>query len=164
MGVSKTIYALFDPRDGRVRYIGATSSKLFRRCATHRAMCRKTKSPVAVWVASLLDAGVRPSIRRVFGPTEEWEQAERDAITAHREAGCELLNVTAGGMGCHGLIPSKETRAKRSATLKARYANDPQQMAERQELARKAGRSEAARKAASDRMTAKWAARRTQCR
>ena len=160
----KTIYSLSDPRDGRVRYIGATSSKLYRRCATHRAMCRKLSTPVAAWIAPLLDAGVRPLIRCVAGPTEQWAQAERDAIAAHREAGCDLLNVALGGIGCYGVIPSEKSRSKRSATLRARYAADPQQMAERQRLARAAGQSEASRQAASQRMTAKWAARRNECR
>lgn len=160
----KRIYVLIDPRDCAVRYVGATQSKLYRRCATHRAMSKKTTTPVAGWIRELMALGLRPQIRPFGDPTDAWEGAERQAILHFRGQGADLLNVADGGMGCHGVIPSSTTRTKRSATLKARYANDPAQMAARQELARCAGRSEAARRSASERMTAKWAARRAACR
>lgn len=155
--VMKTIYVLRDPRDGCVRYVGATQSALYRRCATHRGMSRCMTSRVAVWLRELLEQGYRPTIEKIEEPTSDWENAERAAIARYRATGVDLLNETDGGMGCLNCVPGEETRAKRSKTLKARYANDPAQMAARQALMREAGRSLNSRKAASARMARIWA-------
>jgi len=160
----KELYVLIDPRDGSVRYAGATSYRyLSSRLSVHVKMCHKNTSRCAMWVRELLAAEQRPIIQS-RGRMLDWQQAERDLIASLRAAGADLLNMADGGLGVPGCKPSQETRAKRSATLKARYAKDPQQMAARQALARQAGKSEASRRAASERMTARWAARRQECR
>lgn len=154
MGV-KTIYLLRDPRDGRVRYVGATSNRLAKRLQLHVILSAKTTTRCAAWIRELTAARMAPSIEEIL-VADDWQTAERAAIAGLRAAGADLLNMADGGMGVSGCRPSDATREKRSATLKARYANDPAQMAARQELMRNAGRSQASRKAASARMTAIW--------
>jgi hypothetical protein len=157
MGVTKTIYVLRDPETQAIRYVGATTYPyLNSRLKVHVAMCREGTSPCALWVRGLVDRGLSPVIEAVRKTTEDWEAEEREAIVEFRAAGHDLLNVALGGMGCHGVIPNEATRAKRSRTLKDYYANNPEAMAERQELMRRAARSDAARTAASNRMRGIW--------
>ena len=152
----KTIYILRHPESGSIRYVGATVTPLSQRLSVHIAMAHKNTSKCAAWIRSLLARGLKPLIAGVH-TTMYWQEAERETILQYRALGYRLLNMTAGGLGVLGCKPSSATRAKRSATLKARYANDPVQMAARQELMRNAARSPAARAAASARMRAVWA-------
>jgi hypothetical protein len=154
--VKKTIYVLLHPKSHAIRYVGATVSALAKRLALHVAMADKNTSKCAAWVRALRARGLRPVIKAVSLPVVDWEVQERAHVKAYRFAGCRLLNMTEGGMGCHGCRPADKTRVKRSATLKARYADDPAQMKARQELMRKAARSPQARAAASARMTRIW--------
>lgn len=158
----KRIYRLRDPRDGAVRYVGATSYTLRKRLQMHVTLSVRNTCLSAAWVRELVALRLQPQVE-LIAETDDWQAAEQDAIASARAAGAQLLNQTDGGMGVRGCKPSEATRAKRSATLKARYANDPAQLAARQELARQAARSDAGRRAASERMTAKWAARRAGC-
>lgn len=154
----KTVYYLRHPKTGVLRYIGATSTSLARRLAGHLAMSVHGTSRCAIWIRSLRAQGLRPEIIRLIGPTEYWAFHERRFIEDRRAEGKNLLNMADGGPGgASGCRPSSETRAKRSTTLKTRYANDPIQMTARQELARKAARSANGRASASARMTAIWA-------
>jgi hypothetical protein len=150
----KVIYCLRDPDTRAVRYIGATKQTLAKRLSVHLALCHRTTTSCARWLRGLLAGGKRPVIERIEGPVDDWQEAERRWIAQYRPI-ADLLNQTDGGMGCHGCRPADASRAKRSASLKQRYA-DPVAMAERQELARRAGRSTAGRAAASARMRSIW--------
>lgn len=152
----KTTYCLRHPKSGAIRYVGATTD-LIRRLANHVAQSSYQTHPCAVWVRSLVAQGLRPTIHLLVGPSLDWARYEREYIKLFRAEGKRLLNMTDGGLGMAGCKPGAMTRAKRSRTLKTRYANDPIQMAARQELARKAARSANGRAAASARMTAIWA-------
>lgn len=90
------IYALYDERDGRVRYVGMTRASLPRRLEGHlreptnAAMARYLKSP-----------GSRPAIKLLeHVAKDEWEAAERGWICWFRQRG-ELLNVDPGGNHRH---------------------------------------------------------------
>lgn len=155
----KELYVLIDPRDGRVRYAGATAYRLAKRLQMHVTLSRRNTSRSAAWIRELADADLRPIIE-TRGIVIEWQHAEQDLIAALRADSADLLNMADGGLGVRGCRPNDETRQKRSRTLKKRYADDPKQMEARRELARQAGRSEAARRSASERMTKRWAALR----
>jgi hypothetical protein len=154
--VKKRIYVLQHPKSGAVRYVGATVSNLPKRLALHLAMMNKNTSKCAAWLRGLAARGLRPTIQQVTKPVEHWERAETRYISLYRAQGKHLLNMTDGGRGQRNCFPDAATRAKRSSTLKARYASDPTQMAKRQELMRCAARHPNARAAASARMTRIW--------
>jgi len=91
-----SIYALWDPRDGGIRYIGVTNKKLGARLDRH--FKSPTNAAMRGWFAELFSAGRGPRIELLEKvPPEEWEDAERGWIHWCRQQG-ELLNVDRGGM------------------------------------------------------------------
>jgi hypothetical protein len=115
------IYALLDPRDGVVRYIGYSKNRPSQRLAHH--VCHAiegSKTPCACWVRELLSEGKIPDIITLkIDATFEDEVAE---ISARRAAGEPILNVNNGGPGAPGKRGpmSIEQRQKISAALKGR--------------------------------------------
>ena len=113
------IYALIDPRDGQVRYIGkAQNSK--RRLAAHLREARR-RTPVYDWIRKLRSMGLTPTVR-VLSVTSDWRHEERKLIAWGRALGCRLLNIADGGdqPAC-----SQEQRSLNAKALNARYADDP---------------------------------------
>lgn len=123
------IYALADPRDGRVRYVGKSNRPYKRRnshvfhALRHGLMFR--------WIEDLNRAGCRPRVLILEAiPVAGWQERERWWIAALRSAGRELLNVCSGGNGLTthcaetrealrrkftGRVVSAETREKNRA-------------------------------------------------
>lgn len=104
------IYTLSDPRTGEVRYVGRT----FRgrqRLVEHLSKAKRGgRTYRDCWIKSLLVLGLRPSmtvLQEGFG--EGWQDAERDWIAKYRESG-RLVNLTDGGEGFPGYVPSAELR------------------------------------------------------
>lgn len=114
------IYALLDPRDGAVRYVGKTGQRLSRRLAMHIRHAAKAQWPVSVWIRSLVEAGTTPEIHRLEIAGEDWGACEQRWIDHFRAAGAELTNVTRGGTGCTGLAHTPEARAKIRAAATGR--------------------------------------------
>lgn len=88
-----TIYALVDPRDGRVRYIGRTSQSLVERLQGHcdYAARYRSQTPLMRWLRELLAAGISPRIRALAVVSDVLaDAAEHQYIAAHPG----LLNVT----------------------------------------------------------------------
>jgi hypothetical protein len=90
------IYALVNPNDTRVFYIGQTSMRLSRRLwehVTHAPMRRSVKEK---YIADLLVSGVKPQILELAvlnNPSEqEVIQTEQAWIDFYRTQGCELTN------------------------------------------------------------------------
>ena len=89
------IYGLFDPRDGRVRYIGKTFN-LGNRLSSHRGS--KGDTPVERWVQRLSVDKVKPGLTILGQPKDEgWEAGETFWIQLSRSFTPDLLNVTDGG-------------------------------------------------------------------
>jgi hypothetical protein len=131
------IYALMDPRDKRVRYVGKADNprRRLHRHLSSRAKCHRTH-----WLTQLKDAGLKPILnilREV--PYAEWTYWEQYFIQLYRETSA-LTNATDGGEGSHGLkqrpasnlknrlahlgrTVSDETRLKMSVTLTGRPSN-----------------------------------------
>ncbi len=104
------VYLLMDPETLDVRYVGQSSNGMSRARKPHRhGYC-------GYWVASLEKRNLRPVVRLL----QEWETisaAELDAAEAYwisyfKEAGCRITNLTSGGEGSLGWVPSAETRRK----------------------------------------------------
>lgn len=91
------IYALRDPRDGRVRYIGKANSAADR-LRSHLRDSRRRDTPVYRWIRKLLAAGHAPLVEVIWRvPADGWQEHERNAIAFAVERGHKLLNVAPGG-------------------------------------------------------------------
>lgn len=96
------IYALTDPRSGRLCYVGATSDAR-RRLRAHVLSARMNDgvaTPVRQWIRELVEVGLRPILREIEEvPFEERAAAEAAWIVWLRNQGIDLLNVRGGGAG-----------------------------------------------------------------
>jgi len=104
------IYVLSDPRTDTVRYVGVTF-RARRRFNEHlsRAM-RGGKTYRDCWIRSLVNAGIRPTYRVIEqGIGDGWQDRERFWIAHYRVEG-KLTNLTDGGDGTPGLVPSERCR------------------------------------------------------
>lgn len=113
------IYLLKHPQTSEVRYVGRAFNPHARLNGhVSKARCAPD-SPVACWVRSLLDRGLRPILRVVDeAGLDDWQAREQFWIAHHREHGARLLNLTAGGDGLIGA--SDSTRVKIGAASRGR--------------------------------------------
>jgi hypothetical protein len=181
MAEVRVIYALADPCTLAVRYIGVTSKPPKERLARHisEAMAAPVDSTShrIRWLRALIKAGNKPtlSVLRTVSGDDAWQSAERAEIARAKAGGARLVNGTDGGDGTtgrkwrpgaelkkrladamRGKKMSPESCARKSQTLRAKYANDPAAMTMRRAMAAQAARSKNGRAAASARMTAIW--------
>lgn len=111
------IYALVDPRDGVVRYVGKTIKKLERRLAGHLNEKKDTRK--FRWIQTLLQDGLTPKIKLIDTvPSESWEEHEIKWIAWHKANGFDLTNTTSGGDGVHDM--TQESRDKVARATKKR--------------------------------------------
>lgn len=133
MIVMTTIYALKDPRDDSVRYVGATRKKLHARLRDHEFSITRieNKAPRYEWLRQLSAAGLRPLIEQLeVVPEAQMAEAEERWITRHRKCGCDLLNVKRGGGGPKSTSIrnpwTTEQREAHAARMRKRYEEDPE--------------------------------------
>lgn len=114
-----SIYALLDPRNQSVRYIGKTIENLERRLKGHIDDCSKYRSHRANWIKLLRSLGKKPIIFLLEEvPEEFWRDAERFWIKHFRSIGAKLTNETDGGDS--GMRMSPESRARMSTAKKGK--------------------------------------------
>ena len=90
------IYALHDPRDGVVRYIGKAKDAQ-KRLRSHLAEKRR-EYPVYLWIRELASLGLRPSLAVLVQCNDgSWKEHEREHIARERKTNPQLLNLAAGG-------------------------------------------------------------------
>lgn len=90
-----TIYALSDPLDDCVRYVGMTRTNLGTRI--HRHLKEPTNAAMRRWFAYVRKIGLSPRITALEYVNEtEWEDAERGWVYWFKQRG-QLLNVDPGG-------------------------------------------------------------------
>ena len=79
-------YALIDPRDGAIRYVGRTVSALNIRLNSHirTSVKGKSNSPKAQWIRELVSVGLSPVIRLL----EEVDVENGAEIETRREIYC----------------------------------------------------------------------------
>lgn len=109
------IYGLSDPRTGAIRYVGVTFRGK-RRFNEHLSRAvRGGRTHRDCWIRSLIAAGVRPVYEILeTGYGDGWQTRECYWIAHHRALG-DLTNLTDGGDGAPGYIPTPELRRKWSA-------------------------------------------------
>ena len=89
------LYALIDPRNNLVMYIGKTCRTLQYRLTMH--LCQGAKAVMA-WTAELKVDGLKPEIFLIDEvPMDEWRRREIELIEAFPSGG--LLNKLSGGEG-----------------------------------------------------------------
>lgn len=116
------IYALLDPRDGAIRYIGKANSAA-KRIKTHLQDSTRRNTPVYCWIRKLVGLGLAPRIEVLRTvQRNDWPQAEREEIANARERGERLLNLAAGG---NEPFCSTETRQANGAKNARSVHNDP---------------------------------------
>lgn len=90
------IYALRDPDNGEVRYIGKANNAA-KRLTTHIRDSRVRDNPVHRWIRKLGRDNKLPTITVECVATGDWKDLERQLIAQHRADGARLLNVADGG-------------------------------------------------------------------
>lgn len=112
------IYALIDPRNDRVRYIGWTSTTLEKRLYKHLLPSElKKKTHKNNWLNQLVCENLRPIIVEIEKvPYKDYQESERKWIAYYGRE--NLTNGTDGGEGMLGWVPSEDTRRKLSETMK----------------------------------------------
>ncbi len=91
------IYALLDPRDNRVRYVGLTGTPLHVRMFFHLQSARHgERGPKATWIRELLELRLEPQIV-LIEETLEGPKREIYWIAHFRKVAGDLTNWTDGG-------------------------------------------------------------------
>lgn len=118
---SWVVYALKDPRDGAVRYVGFTRKGVENRLGRHIYNATREGAPafdysVARWIRKLRSAGVNPIIEQIESGTGDWASREQFHIARMSAEGCDLTSVALGG---HFMMPP-EARRRAGEKLKTR--------------------------------------------
>lgn len=118
-----TVYVLIDPRDDRVRYVGATTQMLKDRLQGHMT---RAAARVKAWIDDLAADGLTPRIEPISEgvPESQLRDREREEITRRLIAGDRLLNEAATAQGRrHIERRSEEERIERERSAWEHVAN-----------------------------------------
>jgi hypothetical protein len=117
------IYALVDPRNKAIRYIGKSINPR-NRLATHLSKSSlKKRTHKNCWIKSLLKLGLKPELELIdeVDYRDDWTIEEKRWIARLRNlvpGYPPLTNSTDGGDGVKGLVFSEETRKRMSEIRK----------------------------------------------
>lgn len=125
-----SVYRLVDPAEPEhYRYVGKTKTKnLKRRFLEHIRGARNENTKITHkvnWIRSLFDGDLCPIMEVIEKVDTEEKAFEREKyyIKKYRAEGHDLTNLTDGGEGMSGWVPSIETRKNMSETMKGnKYA------------------------------------------
>lgn len=109
MKTTTFIYALIDPRNEAIRYIGKSDSPKIR--FDHHLIDKKNVTHKTNWIQSLLKIGLKPDFDILDKVnSNEWQFWERHYISLYKSFGCQLTNLTDGGDGVSdstGIVSNK---------------------------------------------------------
>lgn len=120
------IYGLVDSVTNEIRYIGKSTSGLSRPNDHLKPKNYLNENNYkAHWIKKSIEEGNIPSIIILTSTEnkEELNQLEMDLIAKYRAAGARLTNLTDGGEGSVGWVPSEETKKNISEARKKYYEN-----------------------------------------
>lgn len=110
------IYALKDPRDNRVRYIGK-SVNIKNRYLSHLNTFDGTNLRKENWIKSLLDKGLKPVVEIIeICNRNNWADCEKYWIKKFRAIDSDLTNISDGGDDSFNSLASRNFRVKKFAT------------------------------------------------
>jgi len=117
------IYALIDPRNNDIKYIGLTKRSLETRLLEHISSSKNTKKESSTykkrWVQSLLKLKLKPSIILIEDRLTVDEAKKREVYyISFYKLEYKLTNLTEGGDGTVGYKMSKKSRKKLGEKLK----------------------------------------------
>ena len=93
------IYALLDPRDGKIRYVGKANDTA-RRLKAHVNPARYKPTHKFNWLKSLRNLSLKPVMVTLEEcPTSVWKHREKYWIRYFYKRGYNLTNYTSGGDG-----------------------------------------------------------------
>lgn len=123
MAVGKTsIYALIDPRDGSIRYIGRTSHDPSVRVAGHIRNSKHLNMPVNCWIRKLKALDLKPEWKTMKVVRGNGYATEQSLIKEYRKI-THLLNLSDGGPGPTGFKWSEDSKEKlRQVNLGKKYS------------------------------------------
>jgi len=116
------IYALLDPRNGDIRYVGWTV-RLQGRIKRHVAevVAGRARTRCGDWIRELLSVGLKPDFKVLeSGCGNSYSLAERDWIFRLRSSGIDLTNERPGG---EGFITHHSPDMSRELIQRKRYAS-----------------------------------------
>lgn len=93
------IYGLFDPRSGKLRYIGKSYDPK-RRLYLHIRIARKNENNTHIsnWIRQLLKSDLQPYFKVLEICSEDnWQEKERSWIKSARDSGLDIVNISKGG-------------------------------------------------------------------
>lgn len=113
------IYALIDPRDNKIKYIGLTTTG-FSRIATHYNAKKKENTRKVNWVNKLKSLNLCFTVEylQYCNSVEELKTAEKYWIKYYKSIGVDLLNHTEGGEDIFIPIYTDEQRKLHSEKVK----------------------------------------------
>ncbi len=109
------IYALKDPRDGVIRYIGKANDSA-KRFKSHMRDSARRNTPVYKWIRELISLGLKPEIEVIERVSKDsWPEKEKSHIA---KIGLDnLLNVAIGGNQPFCDLDTHIRNGKRNARL-----------------------------------------------
>lgn len=118
------IYALTDPRDGKIKYVGKTVCALGKRLREHVSRSPKVSYRAGRWIQSLVKQGLTPRIELLMETSSlaELNRLEVEYIAFGRALGLDLTNATDGGEGCHGYRHDADARARISEAKRGKLS------------------------------------------
>lgn len=118
------IYALIDPKNDEVRYIGKANNPK-KRLNQHLLISKNKKTHRDNWLQSLLAADLKPILVILEECQDNWAEREQYYINNHHN----LTNHTIGGEGTIGFKHSEETLKKFSEQRKGKKQTPRQYIA-----------------------------------
>jgi len=96
------IYALSDPRNGEIRYVGKADKPSTRR-QIHLQHAHKSQTHKNAWILELRKYNLEPVLEVLDEvPSDCWQDFERSYISVFRAIGVRLTNGLDGGEGFSG--------------------------------------------------------------
>lgn len=109
------IYALVDPRDNRIRYIGKTVN-IKKRYEQHLYWFTGTNPRKERWIQNLKDKGLKPELDVIEEcDRSSWIEREKYWIAHYREVYPDLTNISDGGECSWDSIKARNKRVKKFA-------------------------------------------------
>jgi predicted GIY-YIG superfamily endonuclease len=100
MRTTTFIYALKDPTNNEVRYIGKSNDPK-ERYSSHINKHKDTNIHKVNWINKLKEKNLKPILEIIEEVSiEKWKDYEKMYIKKYIDEGCRLLNYTEGGDGC----------------------------------------------------------------